>query len=125
MERLNTSIQSILIIDDQIEKYNNLNNILLSYGITCKIINNSISGLKEIEKQLYDCYLVSVNLKGEKVSLLIDRIKIICSWAIVGLVVENPTVEQICEYIRYGIDDVIIAPFQWDKIEEFLRFYNY
>jgi len=125
MDRLNTSVNNILIIDDQNERYSNLNNIMLSYSITSKIVNNTYSAFKEIELKHYDCYFVNAIMKGEKTVQVIDKIKLYYPGSIVVLVTDNPTVELLSEYIRYGIDDILIFPFQWEKVEELLTFYNY
>jgi DNA-binding NtrC family response regulator len=125
MDRLNTSVNNILIIDDLNERYSNLNNILLSYSITSKIVNNTYSAFKEIELKQYNCYFVSAVMKGEKTVQVIDKIKLYYPGSIVVLVTDNPSVELLSEYIRYGIDDILIFPFQWEKIEELLTFYNY
>ncbi|HOD53823.1 MAG TPA: response regulator [Candidatus Cloacimonadota bacterium] len=125
MEKLNTSIENILIIDENIEVYNELNQILLSFNIKTKIINNAISAIKEIEKEEYHCFFVAENLKSEKAYKIIDLIKCYYPYAIVVLIVENPSAEMIINYVKYGIDNVISKPFLWSSVESVITFYNY
>ncbi|MCB5249806.1 MAG: hypothetical protein RBS16_04270 [Candidatus Cloacimonadales bacterium] len=125
METLNTSIKSLLAIDENIEDYAQLNSILLYHNIDVKLINNILNAENEIQLTKYDCYLIADVINTEKTTFLIDLIKIYNPGAVVILVAENPTAEMIIEYIPYGIDNVITKPFLWTSIENVLNIYNY
>lgn len=125
MELFDSHIKNILIIDDKIESYNELNQILLDYNIQTKILTNEISAIKEIEKINYDCYFISETFGFDKVIFLVDTIKANSQSNIVFLIFDNPSVNDLIPYFKYEIDQVLVKPFQWASILEALSFYNF
>lgn len=125
MDKISTSIQSILIIDQNDDFFTNLNSIFIFYQITAKNINNGIEAIKEIEANFYDCFIISSQIHEISVLFLVDQIKGLYPNAIVVILLENPTIDQVIEYTAYGVDNFIQKPFTWEAVEKVLTFYNY
>ncbi len=125
MDSIDTCIKNILIIDDKIDAYNELNQILLDYNIKTKIITNEISAIKEIEKSTYDCYFISESFGFDKIIFLIDTIKLNSQSNIVFLIFDNPSVNDLIPYFKYDVDQVLLKPFQWATFLDAISFYNF
>ena len=125
MKIIKTAFKSTLIIDPEEKDNLNLISIFHENGLKLEIINQEQDYQAKIEKNKYDCVIISSDLANNNSEKIIDNLKINYPWIVIIILLENPSYEKIFSFIRMGVDDFILKPFIWEDFEKLLRFYYY
>ena len=125
MKKIRTAIKSTLLIDPNEESNTNLVSIFNENSLELEIISNEKDYQKILEENKFDCVMINSDLDDNLADRIIDTLKIYYPWIVIVILLEEPTYEKVFSFVRAGADDFIIKPFNWESIEEILKFYYY
>jgi DNA-binding NtrC family response regulator len=125
MKTIKTSIKSTLIIDHEEYENQHLKNIFYENDLKLDIVLPGSNYIDLLQENKYNCLMINSDLVRDQSVEIINNVKINLPWVIVIVLLKNPSYEKIFHFVRQGVDDFILKPFNWNDIEKILRYYNF
>jgi len=122
---INTNVKRILLIDKDSELLSNLRNILTSNGIIIDTTSKMSRALKFIENEAYDAIFLDIYSNDIFIKDFIREVKILYPQILLILLLNRNDLNQINSYLKNGIDNFLIKPFNFNKLSNVLTAYPF
>lgn len=122
---INTTIKRILIIDKETELLNNLKNILTSNGLMVDTTGEMSKALKYITEIEFDAIFLDIEINDIFIKDFIQEVKIIQPSILMILILGRNNFNSINSYLKSGVDNFLIKPFDFNKLSNILTTYPF
>ena len=125
MKNIKTALKSTLIIDHEEFGNSYLKDIFQEHGLYLDIVSPHSDLLNILDNKKFDCLLLNSDLLNNLTDDIINKVKCFHPSVMVILLLKNPSYEKIFHFVRLGVDDFILKPYNWSDLEKLLTHYYF
>ena len=122
---INTNVERILIVDKNSELLNNLKNILTSNGIIVDTTKEMSRALTFIENETYDAVFLDINSNDIFIKDFIFELKLSYPQILLIILLNRNDLNFINSYLKSGVDNFLVKPFDFNKLSSMLSAYPF
>jgi DNA-binding NtrC family response regulator len=119
--RVETLIESILIVDDDAEVRKMLSTILGEEGYSVETAENGKQALKTCEKLPFDVAFIDVDLPDIKGTELLHRLKEIQPKMVKIIITGHPSIENAMKAVNEKAEGYVLKPFNVAELLEMIK----
>ncbi|MEA1972519.1 MAG: response regulator, partial [Candidatus Cloacimonadota bacterium] len=122
---INTAVNRILVVARNSELLNNLRNILTSNSIIVDATDEMTRALSFLEKESYDAVFLDIEINDIFINDFIFEVKIAHPQILLILLINRSEISSINSFLKSGVDNFLIKPFDFNKLSSMLSAYPF